>query len=237
MLNSHLSFTRNIILVQNNRFRTSQLLRIAASLPLILKTTEKFNKTIHMKRSILSIILLVFITNISCSQEKNVKELDFKNSIESSIESSSESINPLIKKIYTILNDGDIDSFSITEYDNCKSTIVANKKFVIELVEVDDKINLKHKTIKYLESVEKILDEFILPIIKHLNEPNQTKVFDMEKLKKGLLLIQTSVNETSDLNNSLDSFCIKYKLSKKMNEFDKKEFTQKIEELKSKLKN
>lgn len=190
-----------------------------------------------MKRSILSIILLVFITNISCSQEKNVKELDFKNSIESSIESSSESINPLIKKIYTILNDGDIDSFSITEYDNCKSTIVANKKFVIELVEVDDKINLKHKTIKYLESVEKILDEFILPIIKHLNEPNQTKVFDMEKLKKGLLLIQTSVNETSDLNNSLDSFCIKYKLSKKMNEFDKKEFTQKIEELKSKLKN
>ena len=175
-----------------------------------------------MKSSILSIILLLLITNISCSQEKNNKEIDFKNSIESSIESSSKSINPIIKKINTLFNDGDIDSLSITEYNNCKSTIIANKMFVIELVEVDDKINLKQKAIKYLETIEKILEDFILPLIKHLNKPNQTEVFDKEKLKIGLLLIQTSINETSDFSNSLDLFCVKYKLSRKMSDFDKK---------------
>ncbi len=191
----------------------------------------------QMKNAKFLLFLLLIVTNYGCSQQKNNNELNFKNSIESSIESSSNSINPLIKKINTLLNDGDIDSLSMSEYYNCKSTLIANRKFIIELTEVDDKMNLKQKTIKYLESGEKILDSFILPLIKHLNEPNQSEIFDAEKLKEGVLLIQVSINETSDLSNSLDEFCVKYKLSRKMSDFDKKDFAQKIEELKSKLKN
>ncbi|WP_298153907.1 hypothetical protein [Flavobacterium sp.] len=190
-----------------------------------------------MKNAKFLLFIFLIATNYGCSQQKNNNELNFKNSIESSIVSSGNSINSLIKKIETLLNDGDIDGLSMNEYYNCKTTLIANRAFIIELSEVDDKINLKQKTIKYLESGEKILDKFILPLIQHLNKPNQTEIFDAEKLKEGLLLIQASINETSDLSNSLDAFCVKYKLSRKMSDFDKKNFTQKIEELKSKLKN
>ena len=181
--------------------------------------------------------LLFIVSNYGCSQQKNNKELNFKNSIEFSIESSSNSINPLIKKINILYNNGEIDSLSLNEYRECKSALKANRELLDQLVEVDNKINLKQKTIKYLETTEKISDSFILPIIKHLNEPNQTKIFDAEKLKEGLLLIEASVNETSDLSNSLDEFCVKYKLSRKMSDFEKKDYVQKIEELKSKIKN
>lgn len=190
-----------------------------------------------MKKTIFFLFIFLIVTNYGYSQQKNTDELNFKNSIEFSIESSSNSINPLIKKINTLLTDGDIDSLSMSEYYNCKSTIIANREFIIELIELDDKTNLKQKTLKYLESNEKILHIFILPLIKHLNEPNQNEIFDAEKLTEGLLLIQDSINETSVLSNSLDEFCVKYKLSRKMSDFDKKNLTQKVEELKSKLKN
>ncbi|SFB15003.1 hypothetical protein SAMN05660845_1871 [Flavobacterium swingsii] len=178
--------------------------------------------------------LLFIISNYGCSQEKNNKELNFKNSIEFSIETSSNSINPLIKKINTILNNGDIESLSMNEYNNCKSTLKANKELLNQLVEIDNKINLKQKTIKYLEIVEKISDDFILPIIKHINDPNQSEIFDREKLKGGIVLVESLVSETSDLNNSLDEFCVKYKLPKKMSDFEKKDYAEKIKALKSK---
>jgi hypothetical protein len=181
--------------------------------------------------------LLLIVTNNGCSQQKNNTNLNFKNSIEYSIESSSNSLNPLIQKINIIVNDGEIDSFSMNDYYNCKSTLIANRNFVNELEEVDNKTNLKQKTVKYLETGEKILDNLILPIIKHLDNQNQNEIFDLEKLKEGLILVETLVNETSDLSNSLEEFCIKYKLSKKMSDFEKEDYIQKIEVLKSKLKN
>lgn len=190
-----------------------------------------------MKNLILLLVLSILTTNNSCSQQRNFKELNFKNSIEYSIENSSNSINPLIKKINTLLNDGEIDSLSVNEYNNCKDTLKAQNQFINELIEVDNEINLKLSTIKYLETVEKILDSFILPIIKHLNESNQNEIFDAEKLKQGLSLVEKSVNDASELSNNLDKFCKKYKLSRKMSDLEKKEFTQKIEKLKSKLKN
>jgi len=190
-----------------------------------------------MKSSIILFILFALTTNTSCSQQKNSENLYLKNSVEYSIENVSNSINPLIKKINILLNDGEIDSLSMNEYYNCKKTLKAHIEFLNELVEVDNEIKLKESTIKYLETVEKILDSFILPIIKHLNEPNQNEIFDAEKLKNGLLLIEKSVKETSELSNNIDKFCEKYKLARKMSDFEKKDLSQKIENLKSKLKN
>ncbi|MBM6497915.1 hypothetical protein [Flavobacterium macrobrachii] len=190
-----------------------------------------------MKSSILSFFLLLLATHNSCSQEKNTKELNFKNAIEYSIENCSNNINPIIKKINTLLNEGDIDSLSMIEYYNCKNTLKAEIKFINDLSEVDNEIKLKESTIKYFETVDKILDNFILPVITHLNNPNQSEIFDAEKLKQGILLMEKSVTETSELSNNLDMFCAKYKLSRRMSEFEKKELTQKIENLKSELKN
>ncbi len=85
-----------------------------------------------------------------------------------------------------------------------------------------------------MEVVEKISDDFILPIIKHINDPNQSEIFDREKLKGGIVLVESLVSETSDLNNSLDEFCVKYKLPKKMSDFEKKDYAEKIKALKSK---
>jgi len=181
--------------------------------------------------------LISFCTIQSYAQQKEDVQLNFKNAIEYSLESSSNSVNPIIKKINTLLDDGEIDSLSLEEYHNCKATIQANKKFVIGLEEVDDNINLKLKTEKYLESAEKFVDNFILPVIKHLNVPNQAEVFDSEKLTKGLLAIEVLVNKTSELNNSLEEFCLKYELSKNMSDYEREEYTGKIERLKSKLEN
>ena len=173
----------------------------------------------------------------SCSNQKNNTFLNFKNSIEYSIESSSNSINPLINKINILVNDGDIDKLSMEEYHNCKANLIANKEFVMNLVEVDIEFNLKEKTIKYLELEEKILDSFILPVIKFLNAPNQNEIFNTVQLKNGFLLLESMVNHTDDLSNSLEKFCLKYQLPIKMSEFEKKEYTQKIEILKRELKN
>lgn len=189
-----------------------------------------------MKKTRFLLFVFLIVSNYGWSQQKNNHQLNFKNSVEFTIESSSNSINPLIKKINTLLNDGDIDSLSMSEYYNCKSILKANREFILELVEADDKINLKQKTIKYLESSEKILEDFIRPVIIHLNKPNQNEIFDADKLKEGLILIQASINETSELSNSLDEFCAKYKLLRKMSDFDKIDFSQKIEEMKSKFK-
>ncbi len=187
-------------------------------------------------KNIKSLFLLLFIiTNYGCSQQNINEKLNFKNSIEYSIESSSNSLNPLIQKINIIVNNGEIDNFSMKDYYKCKSTLIANRNFVNELEEVDSKINLKEKTIKYLETGEKTLEKIILPIIKLLDDQNE--IFDSEKLKEGLILVENLVYETSDLSDSLEEFCIKYKLSRKMSDFEKEDYIQKIEVLKSKLKN
>ncbi|WP_395054533.1 hypothetical protein [Flavobacterium sp.] len=190
-----------------------------------------------MRDSIFLFIIFLITNNYCYSQQNNNKELVFKNSIESSIEVDSNSINPLINKIKTLLNDGDIDSLSMNEYKNCKSTFKANRKLVNNLEEVDDKINLKNRTIKYLENNEKILDSFILPIIIFLHEPNQSKLYDKNKLNEGLILLESSVNLTSELSTAIDEFCTKYKLPRKMSELEKKKYQQQIEKTKIKLKN
>lgn len=190
-----------------------------------------------MRNSIFIFIIFLIASNYSCSQQNNNKELIFKNSIESSIEVDSNSLNPLINKIKTLLNDGDIDSLSMNEYYNSKSTIKANREFVNQLEEVDNKINLKNRTLRYLDNSEKILDSFILPIIKFANEPNQNKVYDKKKLTEGILLLESSVNLTSDLSNAIDEFCTKYKLQREMSAFEKNGYKQKIEEVRIKLKN
>lgn len=188
-----------------------------------------------MKKLIKILISIVFIwTNHCYSQQKNNEKLVFKNSIEYSIESVSNELNPLIKKINILFNDGDIDSITMKDYHLCKSTINLNKQFVKNLVEVDNEINLKSGTVKYLENCEKILDIFILPVIRFLNYSEE---IDRNKIIEGISLIETSVKETSDLSQSLDEFCLKYKLSRRMSDFDKNEFNEKIEKIKSELKN
>lgn len=185
-----------------------------------------------MKNTILLFFCFFIAPNYSYSQEINDKELNFKNSIEYSIEVSNNSINPLIEKINILLNDGDIENLSMEEYDNCKSTLKANRKFVAELAEIDNEISLKQKTIKYLETVDKILEDFILPIIEFINTPNQSEMYNSEKLHEGVLLIESSINETSNLSDSIDKFCTKYNLSRKMSDFKKEEYVKKIETLK-----
>ena len=119
-------------------------------------------------------------------------------------------------------------------YIDCKSTIKSNKQLIKELIEVDNDNNLKSGTIKYLENCEKILDSFILPAIKYLNESED---FDRNKMMEAFNLIQTAINQASDLSESLEIFCDKYKLPREMSDFDKNDYQQKIDEIKSKLEN
>ena len=109
-----------------------------------------------------------------------------------------------------------------------------NRQLISKLVEVDDEINMKNGTIQYLENGDKLLDGFILPMIKFINESED---FDKDKLMEAFNLIKVIVNQTSDLSESLEIFCIKYQLPREMRDFDKKDYAHKIDELKSKLGN
>src|SRR5690606_34883168 len=112
---------------ETDTFGTNRMLALILRVKTIIQ-----EKNTLMKSSILSFILLLLATHNRYSQEKNNKELNFKNSIEYSIENSSNCINPIIKKINILLNDGDIDSLSINEYHNCKKTVKAQKVFINE---------------------------------------------------------------------------------------------------------
>lgn len=179
-------------------------------------------------------LLILIITNYGCSQQKNNEKLNFKNTIELSIESTSSKINPIIKEINILLKEGKSDDKLMEMYIDCKSTIKSNKQLIKELIEVDNDNNLKSGTIKYLENCEKILDSFILPAIKYLNESED---FDRNKMMEAFNLIQTAINQASDLSESLEIFCDKYKLPREMSDFDKNDYQQKIDEIKSKLEN
>ena len=178
--------------------------------------------------------LLLIIINYGCSQQKNNEKLNFKNTIELSIESISSKTNPLIKELNILLKEGKSDDKLMEMYIDCKSSIKSNKQLITELVEVDDDINLKNGTLKYLENCEKIVNGFILPAIKYLNESED---FDRNKLMEAFNLIQISINQTSNLSESLEIFCDKYKLPRKMTDFDKKDYNEKIAEIKTKLEN
>ena len=54
---------------------------------------------------------------------------------------------------------------------------------------------------------------------------------------EAFMLIESTINETSTLSNSLDQFCMKYKLPREMSNFEKEDYKQKIEELKIKFGN
>ena len=81
VVNSRLRFARNIILVENNRFRTSQLMRSAGTLWVTLKlhrTQKKHKKIKYMKDklnifSIISIIIYIVIKNSSFVKSLLVK--------------------------------------------------------------------------------------------------------------------------------------------------------------------
>src|SRR5690606_33462270 len=85
---------------ETDTFGTNRMLALILRVKTIIQ-----EKNTLMKSSILSFILLLLATHNGYSQEKNNKELNFKNSIEYSIENSSNCINPIIKKINILLND------------------------------------------------------------------------------------------------------------------------------------
>ena len=176
--------------------------------------------------------LFLIITNFSCGQQKNNEKLNFKNTIELSIGSVSSKVNPLIKEIGILLKENNSDDKLIERYNICKSTITLNKKLISELDEVDIDINLKSGTIEYLENCEKILESFILPVIKYVNEFEN---IDRNKLIESFSLIQITIQQTSDLSESLEIFCHKHKLPREMKDFDKNDYNAKISELKTKL--
>lgn len=178
--------------------------------------------------------LLLTITNFSFSQQKNNEKLNFKNTIELSLKSISSKVNPLIKEINIHLKERKSDNKLMEMYIDCKSSIKLNKQLINELVEVDKDINLKSGTINYIENCEKILEGFTLPVIKYLNDSEN---FDKNKLIEAFNLIQITINQTSDLSESLEIFCNKYKLPREMSDFDKNEYKEKIAEIKTKFGN
>lgn len=176
-------------------------------------------------------LLLIATTNSCSSQDKNVKS-EFKNTIELSIDSTSSKLNPLIKKINILLKEQESDKELMNMYFDSKSSLRINKEMINQLTEVDNKINLKERTLVYLENCDKILEAFVLPVIKYLNESEE---IDRNKLIEAFPLIQKTLNETNLLSDSLDEFCAKYKLERQMNDFEKDALQKKFDDVKAKL--
>ncbi len=180
------------------------------------------------------IFLLLIVTNFCQSQQSKNDKQNFKNSIELSIITTNDKLKPLIQKINFLLKERKSDNALMEMYNEAKSTIQSNKELINQLVEVDNKINLKSGTLKYLENCERIQDIFVLPLIKFLNESG---TIDRNTIKEAFALAQSTIKETSDLSDLLGNFCSKYKLSRELREFEKVDYKQKIEEIQTKLGN
>ena len=174
---------------------------------------------------------LITTTNGCSSQDKDSKR-NFINTIELSVSSTSSKINPLIKKLNILLKEQKSEEKLMDMYNDSKSTLRTSKEMINQLTEVDNKINLKARTLNYLENCDKILEGFILPVIKYLN---QSQELDKYKLIEAFNIIQKTVNETSSLIDSVEEFCIKYKLPRKIDDIDKEALQKKAEEVKAKL--
>ena len=180
------------------------------------------------------ILLLLISTNYCFSQKKIDDKRKFKSVIEISIDSTSSKINPLIKKANILLQEKKESDELVKMYNESKLSLKIHKELVGKLIEVDSKINLKEQTLAYLDNCEKLLDSFILPTIKYINE---SETFEREKIVQAFTLMQEAINQASTLSDSMEKFCIKYKLTRRLNDFDKEDYRKAIEEIKAKIEN
>ena len=181
------------------------------------------------------IFLLLITTNHCLSQKKaNDDKRKFKNAIEISIDSTSSKTNPLIDKTKILLKEGKPSEELVIMYNESKLSFKIYKELVGNLTEADNEINLKAQTLVYLDNGENLLDKFILPTIRYLNE---SEPIDVEKIKQAFTLMQDCVNQMAILNDSMDKFCAKYKLSRRLNDFDKEGNAKIIDEIETKIGN
>lgn len=187
-------------------------------------------------KKILTIISLVFIILFnSCSQKESTEKIEFKNKIELCITKTNTKLTSFYKDALILLKQGKPSQKLVLQYNENKANIELEKKQITELIEVDREFELKGKTLIYLNNSEKALDGFLIPIIKKLNE---SEPIDQHKLDETLTLFQQNVNQASELNSSIEKFCLKYKLPKMINDdFDKDVFIEKAEKMKSKNEN
>ena len=177
------------------------------------------------------LFLLFTVTNYACSQKVD-DERKFKNTIELSIKSSSEKLNPLISNIGTHLKEQRTDSTLFRQYDEAKVNLTLNKKLVSELTEVDKKFNLREKTLLYFDNCSKLLDGSMLPAIKFINGTEKLENLDLNSM---FAQIQTAINDTFVLSETLEQFCKKYKLDPKVELFEKNQYNAQIGEIKKML--
>lgn len=174
------------------------------------------------------LFLLFAVSNYACSQKSDDNKRKFKNTIELSIKSSSEKLNPLISNIVNHLKEQKSDTTLFKQYDEAKLNIIVNKKLVNDLTEVDKDFNLKEKTLLYFDNCNKLLDGFMFPAINYINGSEKIENIDFNNM---FAQIQTAINDTSVLSEFLEKFCVKYKLDPKVNLFDKNQYNAQIDEI------
>ena len=185
-------------------------------------------------RTFIFIFLSLVFSNYSLSQEKTNAKRKFKSVIEISIDSTSRKINPLIEKSNIAFKEGKSNEELVRMYDESKLSFKIYKEIVGKLSEVDTDINLKAQTLIYLNNCDKLLDNLILPIIKHLNNSEEINI---EEFKQAFVQLQETINQASSLSDSMEKFCDKYKLPIRLEDFDKEDYRKSIEEIKTKIGN
>ena len=185
-----------------------------------------------MNSKTIFILLLFAVTNFACSRKVDDDKRKFKNTIELSIKSSSEKLNPLISNIVSHIKEQKPDSTLFRHYNEAKANLTANKKLISNLTEVDKDFNLKDKTLLYFDNCNKLLDVFIFPAIKYINGEEKIENIDFNNM---FAQIQTAINDTSLLSESLKQFCVKYKIDPKVELFDKNQYNAQMEEINRRL--
>ena len=184
-------------------------------------------------KNIFTFFLIIIAFNLNAQKKEN-KEQKFKNNIELCVKTISEKINPLIQKVVVQLKAKQPNTELIEMYNEAKSSIKNNKEFVTSLTELDTKINLKYETLKYIEGSNKLLENFLFPSIKVINE---ISIIEKDKIGEMFLLIQSEINESQNLSDKIELFCKNHKLKREISVFEKNEYNEMIEKVKNKMKN
>ncbi|CAL2094452.1 hypothetical protein [Tenacibaculum sp. 190524A05c] len=175
-------------------------------------------------------ILLSFLVFINCSNvEQKEKIENVKKTIELSIKRSSSCVNKMIraineKKLKGIDNTNELKDL----YDKSYITIKACRKLIEDLENIDSKIDLQKEGLSYIKFCENGLTKFFKPIIETSmqNLSNNTKL-----LREMFVFIQSGLETSQKMNDSLLEFCQEHGLKKEIEEFDKTKFDDKISEI------
>lgn len=176
------------------------------------------------------LVLIILISSCKGTKKQIITTKEFEKTIEQSIISLSESVNPIIKEFNYIIQDNRKANKLDSLYKNAKKIVAINEQIVELLDEKDDEIKLKKKMKNYLKETKDFLDNGIYPLMEFYKVNNET-FLTAKEIKPIFISFRKIMEESERMSNNLEVFCKKHNIEMGLDKFDKSKYNGKVQEV------